>query len=90
MARGRVDLLGAEDRVRAAAGDTTLTGAKDLWPHAEEHLPRRHRERFARLTPLRRPRHLRGYPWNGRMTGVASLPAHLVLEAPRWAMRTSS
>lgn len=41
-----------EHRARRAMGDETLTGTKYLWLYAEEHLPKKHRERFATLKGL--------------------------------------
>jgi transposase len=41
-----------EHRARRARGDETLTGTKYLWLYAEEHLPDKHRDRFATLTGL--------------------------------------
>lgn len=41
-----------EHRALRGVGDETLTGTKYLWLYAEEHLPEKHRERFATLKGL--------------------------------------
>ena len=41
-----------EHRELRAVGDQTLTGSKYLWLYAEEHLPDKHRKRFAALKAI--------------------------------------